>query len=66
MQITRKSLLSGTERTRDIDVTAEQWAAYLGGKGLIQNIMPNVSVSDREFIMTGITDEEWETLKTPE
>jgi hypothetical protein len=26
---------------------------------LIQNIVPNLSMSDREFLMTGITNEEW-------
>jgi len=28
---------------------------------LIQDAMPNVSVDEREFIMTGITPEEWDS-----
>jgi hypothetical protein len=32
------------------------------GRGHIQDIMPNVSVDDREFIMTGYTPEDWAYL----
>lgn len=59
MLITRKSLFSGKERTLDIPCTPEQYAAYLNGQH-IQNAMPNVSVSDREFIISGMTQEEWD------
>jgi hypothetical protein len=44
---------------RDIPVTATQLTAWYGG-ALIQNAMPNVSADDREFLMTGLTPEEWE------
>jgi len=62
MQITRKSIMSGIERTREIDVTEAQMELWNNGI-LIQKAMPNLSASDREFIMTGIVDEEWDTLK---
>lgn len=29
---------------------------------MIQNAFPTLNASEREFIMTGITDEEWETM----
>ena len=58
MLIERTSLISGITRTRDIDVTQAQLTQWQTG-GLIQNIMPDVSLEDREFIMTGITAEEW-------
>lgn len=58
MKITRKSILSGTIRTLDIDVTGEQMVAWRSGE-LIQNVMPHLSDDDREFIMTGITPDEW-------
>lgn len=61
MQITRKSQISGIERTRDIDVTEEQLRNYNNGL-LIQNAFPHLSADDREFIKTGITAEEWESL----
>ena len=59
MEITRKSMISGIVRTRQLDITPEQWAAFEGGAH-IQNAMPHLSGSDREFILTGITDEEWD------
>ena len=58
MKITRKSILTGIIRTREIDVTVEQVEAWKMG-ALIQDAMPHLSVSDREFIVNGITDAEW-------
>lgn len=60
MQITRKSMLSGIERTKEIDVTEEQIARWQHGE-LIQNVMPHLTASEREFLKTGITDEEWDS-----
>lgn len=61
MKITRKSMMSGITRTRDLDVTEEQFSAWLNG-ARIQNAMPHLSADDREFIMTGITPEEWDEM----
>jgi hypothetical protein len=58
MQFIRKSMLSGAVRTRDIDVTEEEYDRWRSGV-LIQRAMPHLSDVDREFIMTGITEEEW-------
>lgn len=65
MKITRKSLISGIERTREIDVTEDQLHRWRAGE-LAQYAMPHLSDSDREFVMTGITDEEWATLAPPD
>jgi|ADurb_H2B_03_Slu_FD_contig_21_2767912_length_467_multi_5_in_0_out_0_1 hypothetical protein len=65
MEITRKSMMSGIVRTRDLPITAEQLIAWERGVHA-QDAFPNLSAGDREFIMTGITDEEWDTLKEPE
>ena len=59
MKITRTSILTGVVRTLDIDVTTSQLAKWQAGE-LIQNAMPNINDDDREFIMTGITKEEWD------
>lgn len=61
MLITRTSEVSGIERTKDIPVTEEQLQAWQNG-GHIQRVMSNLSEDDREFIMTGITQEEWDTM----
>lgn len=64
MQITRKSIVSGKERTLDIDITEDQLKRWENGEGLIQNIMPDITPDEREFIITGITNDEWdETFK---
>lgn len=58
MKIVRRSPFSGTVNTREIDVTPEQIDAWQAG-ALIQVAMPNLTAEDREFMMTGITPEEW-------
>lgn len=65
MKITRTSMQSGIERTIDIDVTQEQIDAWEKG-ALIQNVMPHLSLDDREFLKTGITSEEWDEMFQPE
>jgi hypothetical protein len=63
MEITKKSSLTGVEHTLDIDITEEQFQRVemrFFTKELIQNIIPNVSLGEREFLMTGITQEEWD------
>ena len=58
MEITRTSMYSGITRTRDLDITQAQLDAYNKGV-LIQNAFPDLPDSDREFLITGITGEEW-------
>tara|TARA_R100000008_G_C3518343_1_gene132610 strand:- start:312 stop:509 length:198 start_codon:yes stop_codon:yes gene_type:complete len=58
MLVTMTSILSGKTTTRDIDVEPEQVKAWQNGM-LIQDAMPELSAPDREFIMSGITQEEW-------
>lgn len=63
MKITKKSSLSGVEHTLDIDITSDELTRVemrFCTKELIQNIIPNVSLEEREFLMTGITQEEWD------
>lgn len=62
MKITRKSRVSGIERTKEFpSVTEEQMERWDHGE-LIQNVFPELSDDDREFIMTGITPDEWDEL----
>lgn len=58
MLIERKSILSGNVNVMDIDVTPAQIDAWVQGM-LVQSAMPNLSADEREFIMTGITPNEW-------
>ena len=59
MKITKTSILSGKTRTKEINVNQSQIDKWVAGM-LIQDAMPNVSVDEREFIMTGSTPEEWD------
>jgi len=59
MLITKTSILSGKTRTKEINVNQSQIDRWVAGM-LIQDAMPNVSVDEREFIMTGSTPEEWD------
>ena len=61
MKITRKSPLTGETATKEIDVTAAQIASWEGGE-LAQNAFPNADSDEREFIMTGYTDYDWDEM----
>lgn len=61
MKITRFDPVSGKTNTQELPITEEQYAAWESGK-LIQNAMPHLTPSQREFIMTGITEESWNKL----
>ena len=58
MLITRTSPFTGQEHTLDLPITEEQLEKWQGGV-LIQNAMPHLTADEREFLMTGITAEEW-------
>lgn len=62
MKITRTSIISGITRTLDIDVTQEQLDEYAENERVIGAIFPNISIDEREFIKSGITDEEWQDM----
>ena len=66
MQIKRKSVITGTERVRDIPVNPDDLIAWEKGYGNIQDIMPYLNDNDREFILSGITPEEWNDLFSEE
>ena len=61
MQIVRTSTLSGNTSAMEIAVSQDQLDAWLNG-ALIQNAMPNLNADEREFIMTGITPNEWDAM----
>ena len=67
MKITRTSILTGVERTKEIEGVTEEkleeWRGKDGNPGKpIQVVFPDLSPDDREFIMTGIVAEEWDQM----
>jgi hypothetical protein len=68
MLITRTSQISKTNSTMELDITYEQLDRVnnrFQTKELIQNIVPNLSMEEREFLITGITPKEWNELFNP-
>lgn len=49
------------QRAIDLGVPEAAIEEWLDG-GLIQNVMPWLSVDDREYILTGLSPEEWGKL----
>lgn len=65
MKISKISHLTGEYNTREIDITIDQyndWQNVLENKSRrpIQDVFPNLSADDREFMISGITPEEWD------
>ncbi len=65
MNITRTSKWSGITRSMDLDITQAQLDKFNRG-ALVQQAFPHLSDSEREFILTGMTDAEWDEMCGPE
>ena len=68
MKVTRQSRLTKQWHTLDIDVTLDQLIKIDNPyrRELIQHIVPHLTPSEREFLITGITDAEWDAIKEPD
>lgn len=56
----KRSVMSGKLNRMDLPVTPEEIAAWENGGGLIQDVFPQLTADEREFLMTGATPEEWD------
>ena len=61
MKITRTSRLTGKTSVMYLDITKEQLFSWVDGE-LVQNAMPQLSAEEREFLVTGITPDEWDSV----
>ena len=59
MQITKVSMFTKKEHTLDIPVTIKQLNEWHNGTA-IQEAMPHLTPYQCEFLMTGVTEEEWD------
>lgn len=67
MLVERISPISGTKNTMELSITPEQVAEWNNGsERSIQQVFSNLSDSEREFILTGITKEEWDAMSAEE
>lgn len=62
MKVTRTSRFSDRTRTLELDITQEQLDRYLRRELLLQDAFPQLPPEQREFIRSGITNEEWTLL----
>lgn len=61
MIVRRKSIITGQVAEMDLPVTEQQMEEFAKpGRRLVQDIFPELSPEQREFLMTGITPAEWE------
>ena len=58
MLIERKSVMTGRTHSVELPVTEEQVRKYDLGM-YVQDAFPQLSEEECEFMMTGITEEEW-------
>ena len=61
MLIVRKSRLTGVERAIELPINELHLERWERGQ-LIQDAMPHLTPAQREYVMTGITEEEWAEL----
>ena len=61
MKIKRRSPVSGKIRTKELDITPQQLQSWQEG-ALIQVAMPSLNQEEREFVITGIVEDEWDDL----
>lgn len=65
--VTMTSILSGTISTRLLDIDEDQYEYWKLKRRmgmtckLVQDEFPNLSDEDREFLLTGITPQEWDS-----
>lgn len=59
MLITKRSPISGQLNSLELDITQAQLDEYNTGKKLVQNIFPNLTRDEREFLISGTTAEDW-------
>jgi hypothetical protein len=59
MLIEKVSILTGKKNVMDIDITEKRYFQWLKEKTIIQYAFPELSPEEREFLISGITPEEW-------
>ena len=60
IQVTRQSVITKKINTMELPITQEHLDIYeTVGDMLIQDAFPNLNVEQREFLLSGITPQEW-------
>lgn len=59
MIVRAKSGLTGEVHEMDLPITWDEWQRYQQGED-IQRVWPHFTADQREFLISGITKEEWD------
>jgi len=63
----KRSVFSGKMHVAKLPISREQWDAWSISRRLIQDALPHLSRSEREFLMSGATPTEWDNaFKEPD
>jgi len=62
MLITRTSPITGRQNTLDLDISTDSLLKWQSGLLLVQEAFPVLTADEREFLISGCTKEDWETL----
>lgn len=62
MTITKLSPVTGLPNTMKLDITPYEYSAWKDWGYLIQDVMPQLSSEEREFLISGSTQEDWDSL----
>ena len=62
MLYTQRSKLTGRVNQMELPVTPEQIREWQTSRTLIQNAFPQLTPDQREFLLTGSTQQEWDDL----
>ena len=62
IELTRSSDFTGKVNSMVLPVTVAMLDRYYSGNGCVQDVFPTLDADQREFIMTGCTPAEWESL----
>ena len=62
MLITKLSPVTGILNTLDIPMTQNQYDQYVNGESHVQVIFPELSAAQREFLISGCTEADWNSI----
>lgn len=62
MLVTKTSMITGIQHTFDLNITEEQLKRFNSGQGYVQDIFPHLTADEREFLLTGVTQEEFDSV----
>lgn len=62
MRVKAVSTLSGKTHEMELPITPEQLRRWEQGE-FVQDVFPHLTADQREFLMTGITPDEWAAME---